>query len=1124
MKITISGLQAYGYFMVTVGREALIVACFDRSKTKVRGIAANLGSTQLKWGWKPYTTSGEWKSAFFPQVMDRDKFTFCLAVNQRIGVEYMATILETEMEDLYNYYMVNYKMPLKKEWVPAITQRLEQTGKLRKITPGLYQEYGATCPTVLLNDRDIPLDKLYFYHFDGIDEEMFEETVCNLIKGGVIKISDKVIRPLEINGLEDYFNRYGCRAVDVLDKALEPLTDLKSNVNNLAIKSKSLFPQQAATVEGIKAMKNHGIKYAVLNHGMGCGKTLESACAAESIMVEEWLKKHPDKTLKDAYEKDGIINYRVIVMAPGHLLEKWKQEVEEEIPYAKATIIHDIADLVPIREQGMHATGKEFFIISKDCCKLSTQSAPIPTMVKKKVLSAHICKECKTEHEKIVYKKGVGANAVCPSCKGKDFEVVPLPWLGRHSALTCPWCGELLMKYKGIDPNDPSFADAPGAHLLQPEDFANGTTANSKCYFCDGPLWGVNAKPLTSPGMKVKEPRWYKISHYRNYAKKTTTTAFVLKGYEDRYLATQVAAENYKKCANDYGPRKVAPAHYIKHYLKGYFDFCILDEAHKYLGESAQSVAAHALIKASKFTMALTGTISNGTALCFFNLFYMLEPKRLLDMGFRYTSEDKTRFCKEFGCVETEYFAGDADSVSHNSMSRGRQKSSPKVKPGISPVLFGKLLMDRCLFMDISDLSQFLPKFSEQVITVNPPIDVYRSYRQTLNELSEASQNGTGMAALSSMLQFGLSYLDKPYDRDPIMDPYQKDALLAQVFNFDEYREQLLPKEQRLVDLVNQEINEGRNVFVYAAFTGNVDANISYRLKDIIEKHCNLRGRVEIIQSTSPAANKREEWFHKKASEGIKVFITNPKNVETGLDFCFNYNGANYNFPTLIFYQITYELATIWQASRRAFRLSQKEECRNYYLAYDGTLQTEALSIMAKKQVATAAIQGHFSAEGLASMAQGVDARTLLAESLSRGDTTSGETLAGMFDALNAANNNESDEGSVSFTPSLTFYQLIGTKAEETAMEAANNFDNFFDEFSFMEMEVEQPAITSKEIPVEAETAFSFDSLFDDLFSDMVITMQSSNEEVTVAMSSFETIGKSKKKTARVCEGQQFLF
>ena len=54
--------------------------------------------------------------------------------------------------------------------------------------------------------------------------------------------------------------------------------------------------------------------------------------------------------------------------------------------------------------------------------------------------------------------------------------------------------------------------------------------------------------------------------------------------------------------------------------------------------------------------------------------------------------------------------------------------------------------------------------------------------------------------------------------------------------------------------------------------------------------------------------------------------------VLTLLDFAFKYNGHHYNYPTLIFYQTGYNLATIWQASRRAFRLNQKSECRNYYL------------------------------------------------------------------------------------------------------------------------------------------------------------------------------------------------
>lgn len=165
--------------------------------------------------------------------------------------------------------------------------------------------------------------------------------------------------------------------------------------------------------------------------------------------------------------------------------------------------------------------------------------------------------------------------------------------------------------------------------------------------------------------------------------------------------------------------------------------------------------------------------------------------------------------------------------------------------------------------------------------------------------------------------------------------------------------------------------------------------------------------------------------------------------VLTLLDFCFEYEGKKYNYPTLIFMQISNEMSVMWQASRRGYRLNQWAECRNYYLAYENTLQTAALEVMAEKQVATSAIQGKFSSEGLAAMAKGVDTRTRLATALAANDMSNRETLENMFDALNAQNNT-SDDAYDDYVPAQTYYELVGqTECEENDIgkDSFNLFD-----------------------------------------------------------------------------------
>lgn len=776
-----------------------------------------------------------------------------------------------------------------------------------------------------------------------------------------------------------------------------------------------------------------------------------------------------------------------------------------------------------LREKGKAPQGKEFFILSKDFAKLDSWQSPIPTQVKRKPISLAICKDCLEEDGVVRVKKGKGVQGRCPACNGTSF--MPYHYLGNipYKGLICPGCGELLIRNRNYDPSAQDFVDKIRDCVLTPKNFAAPKEENSTCYHCGISLWGSNAAPVVHGGILPKDPRWYKVTHYTNFTKKSKTSAFVLKGHESDYYSSCITTEGLTKAASSYGPRKYAPSKYIKKYLKGFFQFAVLDEAHKYLGDSAQGVAAHSLVRASDFTLALTGTISNGKAESFFNLFWMLEPARMKQAGYSYSRKNLMRFCREYGCVETTYEAPDIGNGRKNLMSRGRQLTPPRVMPGISPVIFGRFLMDRCLFLDLSDLSKYLPKFSETVHLLPVPDKLDFPYHNMLDILSEESQKGSGMGILSVMLQFGLSYLDKPYGRSPVMSPYVPDVMIANTPNFEEYSDPncLTPKEEDLINTINQEISEGRNCFVYATYTGKPETNVTWRLKELIEKKCNLSGRVEIIQSNSPQPIKREEWFHKRAADGIKVFITNPSCVETGLDFAFKHNGKHYNYPTLIFYQTGYNLATIWQASRRAFRLNQKKECRNYYLAYENTLEAAALEIMAKKQIATAAIQGKFSTEGLSAMAKGVDTRTQLAAALSENDMSSRASLENMFDALNK--DVEIDDNYKSFVPSTTYYELMQV-SKELEDEESFFITSFHD---------------SLQVPVRDEDSFSaFANLFEEETKKVEMLLQTPEEEPDIfasfhqfasftlfetSTSSITTVPK-KKTTKKILDDQVNLF
>lgn len=1108
-----SGVQLPGtYFILSPYSGDVVMAGFyDRAKSRVRSLACSFGNGVIRVGYQRYNTIGsDFWSCYKPVRMGHDKFVYCETINKALKGRWVLTNEENKLEDCYQFLMNNFKMPLLREWVPYILNKgaeyHEEYGRMvQEPHLRIFKSYDNV--KVPLHENMVSLEDLILIDFSTMNEKGLQDIVSCGLKNGEITINGvKNQEPLSFDGFNDYVSKYGSSIVENLERDMEPLSPLKGKVEAAAFYKKRMYPQQGACVNGVIALVKAKAKYAFVAEGMGCGKTLQGAAIADTTFNEMWLEKNPSKTLKDLYANDEV-GYRNIVMAPSHLIEKWKEEIESEIPHSKATIIRDFGQLIEIRNRGITRSGREWFLISKDFCKLGSQYSPIPTQIGRKYPVLKYCAECYNDTGALsAMVTDKGGRCSCPSCGGTKVMLKDQTYYGKQRGMLCPECGNLLLKAS------PKWYDGrlenPLDYVLGVKDFAGRNQSNAKCVTCGAILWGADCKPVDYTGQnfenvpyKIKSA-WRKISHFKNCTKKSRTTAFVLKNHEEEYK-TSTYTSDWKELGREYGPRKHAPALFIKKYLKGYFDFCVLDECHKYEnGGTAQTTAAQALVKASNFTLALTGTLTNGKADSLFYLLYMLDPAKMQKAGYGYA--DVMEFAKKYGSVETVYEV-DSSKGAYNKNSRGRQLQSPTIKPGISPLLVTDFLLERAVFLDLSDLSKYLPKLKEEVILVKQDDEILRAYKSTIDELKDDARNGGGLGSIGKSLIFGLSYLDKPFGRSNIMSPKVADDVIAHVQNFDEYENKLLPKEEKLVELINKEIQEDRNCFVYASYTGEAELNVTGRLKNVIEQNCNLKGQVLILESSSPKAEEREAYIKKKATEGYRVIICNPKCVETGLDFCFWEDGKWYNYPTLIFYQISYELSVMWQASRRAYRLVQTEECRNYYLGYEDTLQAAALEIMAEKQVAASAIQGKFSAEGLSALAKGVDPRLKLAQMLSDGDMSDRASLKNMFDALNKDADNSDDSRWGEYEEPMTYYELMGIGQ-----------DSAEDIFSKVKEDVIVTPV-AKRSPKEEKTTFICGSLFD-LMEGIPTTTFTFNDDLV----SENTI-KSKKKEKKL-EGQVSLF
>jgi len=442
--------------------------------------------------------------------------------------------------------------------------------------------------------------------------------------------------------------------------------------------------------------------------------------------------------------------------------------------------------------------------------------------------------------------------------------------------------------------------------------------------------------------------------------------------------------------------RKWPAAKYIKEKLKGFFGYLILDEVHEQKADNtATGTAAGQLISAARKVIALTGTLIGGKADHLRPTLFRLSARSMVYDGFGW--EDSMKFTEAYGRVKTTVRTTEDDGGGRaNRRSQGTTTTKSKTaEPGVMPTLFGKHLIGNTVFLGLEEVSDALPKFNEFPIGVEMDAETASEYdviEKTLAAaISEMVRRGD-RRLLGAMVQTLLGYPDYPYNRKPVgyyetppsVAHLSKEAReLARTFvtvvipkNLDESI--IRPKEKRLIELIHQEAAEGRQCWVYVQYTGHYD--VQDRIEDILERD---GFKVASLRS-SVSPEKREAWIEKNAA-GKHVVVSHPKLVETGLDL-FSKRKGGHNFPTIIFYEQGYNLFTMRQASRRAWRIGQKEPCRVYYLYYAGTMQERCMTLMGRKLDASLSIEGKFSSEGLVAMAGTDDEGSMemaLAKSLS---------------------------------------------------------------------------------------------------------------------------------------------
>jgi len=416
---------------------------------------------------------------------------------------------------------------------------------------------------------------------------------------------------------------------------------------------------------------------------------------------------------------------------------------------------------------------------------------------------------------------------------------------------------------------------------------------------------------------------------------------------------------------------RMAPAEYMGRYMPEWFDYAIADEIHQLAGDTAQGNALGVLNRTARRFLGLTGTLLSGYADDLFNTLFRTDAKRMTTDGYEWGSAGRERFTRDYGVIETI----ERITVEDNACSKKTKKTvTIKRKPGASPLLFGKYLMDHCAFIGLEDISDGLPSYREEVVPVAMQDPLRSAYEELEEEIRACLKEHRGNSSVvSTMLNTLLAWPDHPYGFGTLygseFNPETKcreSFVIAETVDLD--RGGIYAKEKALIEEVKAQLARGRKCQVFAVYTNKHD--VIERLEGLFR---NEGIRTGVVRACVPT-HKREAWYREQLRRGIDVAICHPKIVETGLDLL--------DFPTILFHETGYSLHTLRQSSRRSWRIGQRRPVEVKFFAYSGTMQEICLRLMGKKLLVALAMEGKFASEGLQAIDGDDDMLTAMAREL----------------------------------------------------------------------------------------------------------------------------------------------
>jgi superfamily II DNA or RNA helicase len=669
------------------------------------------------------------------------------------------------------------------------------------------------------------------------------------------------------------------------------------------IRLKGKYPMYAAQKHVVAAVtRGFQDRDSILLVGsMGTGKTLmggSTAIAIASGVV---------KTLQGQMRPDQIC----LIVAPPHLIEKWKRELYSINPNIIAERLDRHEDVKAFLQRAETIGGNiaKIGLIKRDMTKLGCAWEPAVIW---------------RNEPMALWRHGQ------PTPEGYE----PHQRIVKQRVPQCPHCGCTVMQEK-------KGTTAPASESWL-------KSGKRQCAVCLSPLWREardrGSQPKPGEKYPTKNPR-YRLDEYFKRV------------YPDRLF------------------------------------LLIWDEAHEAAhGDTGNGESFGRFAGLAHKVLAMTGTPFNGKASSLFNLQYHLNPR----VRQRYNWGGAPRLShkvhgergypvvvdeigKQRGRAESQWVSAmgvreqiieerpSYDSETGAFTGTSTYQRPYEEAPGISPLLVAEML-DHTIYFSLGDLGKWLPQYEEIALPVEMDADTYDQYDRTRQQLKDylIQRKWEGDVSFrGAYLQWAMGWVNSPFRpcevihnlKHPITGEKQPHRV-AQLPSYGEDR--VYAKEQALIDLVRAELAQNRPCVIYIRQTDTRD--IQPRIEALIRQH--VPAAKPFILKNTVQAERREAVIEKEIAAGTNVLITNPILVQTGFDLI--------HFPTLVFYEITFNLSTMMQAAARSYRLNQTHEhCKVVYLFYEATMEHTAVQLMSRKQRAAKLLTGDVGLTGLDALTEG---------------------------------------------------------------------------------------------------------------------------------------------------------